>query len=61
MLYLKQDWDNAIKAFQMSDQLEDMSDSRHTNPSRTYINICNEFKANPPGEDWDGVYTFKQK
>ena len=60
-LYLKQEWDEAIKAFEKSSKLEDMSDSRHTNPSQTYIKICNEFKDNPPGKDWDGVYTFKQK
>ena len=60
-LYLKQDWDNAIKAFEDSDKLEDMSGPRKTNPSKTYIKICNEFKENPPGDDWDGVYTFKTK
>ena len=60
-LYLNQDWDKAIKAFKDSDKLEDMSESRHTNPSRTYIKICSEFKNNPPGDDWDGVYTFKTK
>ena len=60
-LYLKQDWDNAIKAFEESDKLEDMSGPRDTNPSRTYIKICSEFKDNPPGDDWDGVYTFKTK
>ena len=42
--------------------LEDMSDQyRKTNPSLTYINICNEFKINPPKNDWDGVYDFKSK
>ena len=60
-LYLNQDWDNAIKAFETCDLLEDMSGPRHTNPSRTYIKICKEFKENPPGDNWDGVYTFKQK
>ena len=60
-LYLKQDWDNAIKAFEESDKLEDMSGPRHTNPSRTYIKICSEFKDSPPGDNWDGVYTFKTK
>ena len=60
-LYLSQDWDNAIKEFQICDKLEDMSNDRHTNPSRTYIKICSEFKATPPGENWDGIYTFKQK
>ena len=60
-LYLKQEWDKAIEAFETSNQLEDMSGVRHTNPSLTYISICKEFKNNPPGKDWDGVYTFKQK
>ena len=60
-LYLKQEWDNAIKAFEDSDKLEDMSGPRKTNPSRTYIKICKEFKSNPPGHNWDGIYTFKSK
>ena len=42
-------------------RLEDMSDLRDTNPSQTYIKICNEFKNNPPSNNWDGVYTFKSK
>jgi adenylate cyclase len=42
--------------------LEDMSSIyRKTNPSLTYIDICNEFKINPPDKDWDGVYNFKSK
>ena len=60
-LYLKQNWDEAIKAFKESDKLEDISEPRHTTPSKTYIKICNEFKENPPGDNWDGVYTFKTK
>ena len=60
-LYLKQDWDKAIEAFKKSDKLEDMSEERHTNPSRTYIKICTEFKDDTPGDNWDGVYTFKTK
>jgi hypothetical protein len=38
-----------------------MSGNRHTNPSRRYIEICNEYKKNPPGDSWDGVYTQTQK
>ena len=60
-LYLNQKWDDAIKAFKESSLLEDMSIYRKTNPSLTYINICNEFKINPPNKDWDGVYNFKSK
>ena len=60
-LYLDQKWDEAILAFEESNRLEDMSDLRDTNPSQTYIKICNEFKNNPPSNNWDGVYTFKSK
>tara|TARA_Y100001970_G_scaffold108164_1_gene135287 strand:- start:38 stop:2392 length:2355 start_codon:yes stop_codon:yes gene_type:complete len=61
-LYLNQKWDNAIKAFKECSMLEDMSNVyRKTNPSLTYIDICNEFKINPPSKDWDGVYNFKSK
>ena len=60
-LYLDQKWDEAILAFEESNRLEDNSDPRHTNPSQTYIKICNEFKQNPPGKDWNGVYNFKSK
>ena len=48
-------------AFEKSNQLEDLSYSRDTNPSQTYIKICNEFKKEPPNDDWDGVYNFKSK
>jgi len=61
-LYLNQKWDDAIEAFRKSSLLEDMSDIyRKNNPSLTYIDICNEFKINPPNKDWDGVYNFKSK
>ena len=61
-LYLNQKWDDAIKAFKKVSLLEDMTDiSRKTNPSLAYINICNEFKAIPPNQNWDGVYNFKSK
>ena len=29
--------------------------------NRAYIDICNEFKKNPPKNDWNGVYNFKSK
>ena len=60
-LYLKQKWDEAINEFHKSNELEDMSDNRYTNPSQTYIQICNEFKKISPGSDWDGTYNFKEK
>ena len=61
-LYLNQKWDDAIESFKECSILEDMSSIyRKTNPSLTYIDICNEFKINPPDKDWDGVYNFKSK
>jgi len=30
-------------------------------PSIEYLKRCNEFIESPPGEDWDGIYTMKNK
>tara|TARA_B100000674_G_scaffold247379_1_gene203917 strand:+ start:4953 stop:7304 length:2352 start_codon:yes stop_codon:yes gene_type:complete len=60
--YLRQNWDEAIKIFNECSELEDMTTkNRETNPSLTYIKICEEFKAQPPEKNWNGVYTFKSK
>ena len=59
--YFKQDWDKAIEAFQSADELEEMFPGRKTNPSRVYIPRCQNFKSNPPGDDWDGVWTQTSK
>lgn len=59
--YNSQKWDKANKAFTESDQLEDMFLTRPTNPSRVYIERCQFFKENPPGDDWDGVWTLTSK
>jgi len=60
-LYKGQQWDQAIEAFKASDELEDMFSGRKTNPSRIYISRCEHFKSNPPGDDWDGVWTLTSK
>lgn len=60
-LYKNQEWTKAIEAFKASDELEDMFPGRKTNPSRIYIPRCEHFLANPPGEDWDGVWTLTSK
>ena len=59
--YFKQDWDKAIEAFTSADELEEMFPGRKTNPSRVYIPRCLNFKENPPGDDWDGVWTQTSK
>ncbi|SVB09364.1 uncharacterized protein METZ01_LOCUS162218 [marine metagenome] len=60
-LYRKQDWDKAQDAFKAADELEDMFPGRKTNPSRVYIPRCDHWKSNPPGDDWDGVWTLTSK
>ena len=60
-LYQNQEWSKAIEAFKASDDLEDMFPGRKTNPSRIYIPRCEHFLSNPPGDDWDGVWTLTSK
>ena len=60
-LYKKQKWDEAISLFEECDKLEEVYIGRPTNPSLFFIARCNEFKANPPEKDWDGIYTLKSK
>jgi len=60
-LYKNQEWQKAIEAFKASDALEDMFPGRKTNPSRIYIPRCEHFLDNPPGDNWDGVWTLTSK
>jgi len=60
-LYKKQEWDLATTAFETVEKLEDMFPGRKTNPSRVYIDRCAHLKQNPPGNDWDGVWTLTSK
>ena len=64
-LYKDMKWDDAIAKFQESLELEykrypDLK-GKKTNPSEVYIERCNNFKENPPPEDWDRVYTLTSK
>ena len=54
--YKQRKWDEAIKAFEMALKIE-VNDG----PSKEYLKRSMEFKQNPPGEDWDGVYTMTTK
>jgi adenylate cyclase len=60
-LYRQQKWSEAQAKFAESDKLEDMFPKRPTNPSRVYLERCDFFAANPPGEDWDGSWTLTSK
>jgi adenylate cyclase len=54
--YLTQNWDEALKDFQLALQVDP-----NDGPSRTYVQRCQQFKENPPGEGWDGVFVFRTK
>ena len=54
--YRNQDWEKAVNFFKKA--LEITPDD---GPSRTMLLRCDEFKANPPGKDWNGSFTMKTK
>jgi adenylate cyclase len=55
-VYRKQEWDRAAGYFGKA--LEANPDDKL---SRTYIERCELMKANPPGDDWDGVWVMTSK
>ena len=54
--YKQRKWDEAIKAFEMALRIDPKD-----GPSKLYLERSNEFKADPPGDDWDGVFVMKTK
>jgi len=62
--YKAQRWDEAIAHFEISAalELERYPELGHkTNPSKIYLERCQEFKLNPPPADWDGVFNLSHK
>ncbi len=55
--YKAQQWDEAIEAF--TDVMENLRKNDYT--SNMYVERCLSMKENPPGEDWDGVFTMTTK
>jgi adenylate cyclase len=63
--YYARDWDGAIALFKRSAEREPNQPGRtpgvKTNPSLVYIDIAEDYKTEPPSENWDGVYIMKEK
>jgi adenylate cyclase len=63
--YYQRDWDGAVALFRRSEALEINGPGRttgaKTNPSLVYIRIAENYRAEPPPADWDGVYVMKEK
>lgn len=55
--YFKQEWDQAISLFNKALPLE----AHANNPSQIFIERCALMKANPPGDDWNGVFIMTSK
>ena len=60
-LYKRQEWDLAQAKYAESERLEEVFDGRPTTPSQVYGQRCDHFKANPPGDDWDGSWSLTAK
>ena len=61
--YLAAQWDEAIKIFKKSEEIERVPEGK-TTPSRAYVQRCYQFKTDPPvksGQEWDGVYRMTKK
>lgn len=54
--YLEQQWDRAEEYFKMALRLDPKD-----GPSKTYLKRVKLFRENPPGEEWDGVFTMTTK
>lgn len=55
--YLEQNWSLAIKLFTDSENAKGSKDKS----SHMLIERCEEYKINPPGNHWDGVFTRTHK
>ncbi len=54
--FKRQAWDEAREKF--SESVEKLGED---GPSSFYMNLCEELKQNPPGEQWDGVVHLEKK
>ncbi|MDC0234994.1 adenylate/guanylate cyclase domain-containing protein [Candidatus Marinimicrobia bacterium] len=60
-LYHDQNWVKAKKQFAEALKLEENFPDRPTTPSAVYLDRCDYYKNDPPGKDWDWVWTMKAK
>jgi adenylate cyclase len=54
--FRRQSWDEAREKF--SESLKKLGED---GPSRFYMNLCEDYKQNPPQEQWDGVVRMDKK
>jgi adenylate cyclase len=54
--YLQRDWVGAIRHFGKALEI-----APQDHPSRLFLKRCRHYEANPPADEWDGVWTMEQK
>ncbi|MEX1011039.1 MAG: adenylate/guanylate cyclase domain-containing protein [Balneolaceae bacterium] len=57
--FYNREWNKAKQQFLLAAETEEAVSGRFsatTSPSRLYIRRCDHLMANPPGEEWDGVF-----
>jgi adenylate cyclase len=63
--YYARDWEGATSLFRRSAELEPnrpgVTPGVKTNPSLVYLGIVEQYRAEPPPPEWDGVYVMKDK
>ena len=59
--FKKQDWDSAQSLFIEASELCMKITGVPDGPSLSYAERCDEFRQEPPGEDWDGSIEMKKK
>ncbi|MBG31225.1 MAG: hypothetical protein CMI31_14690 [Opitutae bacterium] len=53
--FRKMKWNSAKKLFESLEAYEEMYEGRTTNPCQVYIRRCENYKKDPPPDNWDGV------
>ncbi len=54
--YRNRDWNEAVNFFNNA-----LETTPEDGPSKTMLERCNEYKVNPPPEDWNGIFTLMVK
>ncbi len=54
--YKQRKWGDAAGAFQKALEIDPKD-----GPSELYLNRAQQYKENPPPDDWDGVFTMTTK
>ena len=60
-LYSEQKWDDAILNFTKASKALEIDPGKGDGPSEMYIERCEYFKKEPPGENWDGSWEMTSK